>query len=60
MTNERQESERLGTPDTKAHDKMHGDKLKSGGTPARPGTGDATESRRDEEQAADDQVGGGV
>lgn len=60
MTNEKQEAERLGMPDTRAHDKMQGDKLKSGGVPARPGTGNKSESKLDEDQVSDGQVGRGA
>jgi hypothetical protein len=58
MMEEKQTSERLGTPDTGAHDKMQGDKLKSGGVPARPGTGDRQDKQ--DEGVSEDQVGGGV
>lgn len=59
MTDEKQGSERLGTPDTGAHDKMHGDKLKSAGVPERPGTG-GKESAPGDGEVSEDQVGGGV
>jgi len=60
MTDEKQGSERLGTPDTGAHDKMHGDKLKSAGVPERPGTGGGKENASSDDDVSEDQVGGGV
>ena len=60
MTDEKQGPDRLGKPDTGAHDKMHGDKLKSAGVPAHPGTGGAKENKPSEDEVSDDQVGGGV
>jgi|GEM_PF-3141782 len=62
MTDEKQAGERLGTPDTGAHDKMHGDKLKSGGVPARAGTGDPTGGKagKPDDEVSEDQAGGGV
>lgn len=60
MTDDKQGTERLGTPDTGAHDKMHGDKLKSAGVPVRPGTSDRSEDKASDDDVSDDQVGGGV
>lgn len=59
MTEDKKASERLGQPDTKAHDKMQGDKLNSGARPAQAG---ANGQHRDDsqEQVPDDQAGGGV
>ena len=59
MNDEKPGSERLGTPDTGAHDKKHGDKLKSPGKPVKPGTGEAAEDWKDAE-VPDDPTGGGV
>lgn len=58
MTDEKKTSERLGTPDTGAHDKMHGDKLRSGGVPARPGTG-GSEGKPDD-KGSENRTGAGA
>lgn len=42
MTEQQKSEQPLGTPDTGAHDKKHGEKLNSGGSPAQPGTGHET------------------
>lgn len=59
MTEDKQTSERLGQPDTKAHDKMQGDKLNSGARPAQSGTG-AQHQDESDKQVLDNQSGGGV
>ncbi len=59
MTEDKQTSERLGQPDTKAHDKMQGDKLNSGAKPEQSGTGTQHQDES-EKQLPDNQAGGGV